>query len=436
MKTCQISGVELDRLKILSDVLNGKLTLKEASHALHLSYRQVIRLKKKVKEQGIEGLLKKAPPKPPNLKITQELKQVILSLRKEVYSELNLLHFRDKLIELHNIHISYESLRQILIKEGLHEPKRKRRIHRRRWRMPKAGLLVQMDSSLHAWIEDIPEQWWLVCMKDDADGYVYGRFYPGDTTLANMEVIKEYIKRRGLFVKLYVDKASHFKTTRHEGVHYEVSVEQKETQIGRALRELNIGIEFANSPQAKGKIERLFGFLQDRLIKELKLRGIKDYESANEFLEEEFWPWYNSRYGREAESVYRELPEGINLDLIFTVRERRKVNKDNTIRFKGEDYQLLPTNGFNRFAGKWVEVCKDTRGRMLIFWEGKELAYELIKERGDISKEDLDGKRVEEVVRGGVKQERWKPAEDHPWRRSFRLKKKTKDVTFQTGNYR
>ena len=120
MKTYHISGVELDRLKILSDVLNGKLTLKEASHALHLSYRQVIRLKKKVKEQGIEGLLKKAPPKPPNLKITQELKQVILSLRKEVYSELNLLHFRDKLIELHNIHISYESLRQILIKEGLH----------------------------------------------------------------------------------------------------------------------------------------------------------------------------------------------------------------------------------------------------------------------------------------------------------------------------
>ena len=87
-------------------------------------------------------------------------------------------------------------------------------------------------------------------------------------------------------------------------------------------------------------------------------------------------------------------------------------------------------------AGKWVEVCKDTRGRMLIFWEGKELAYELIKERGDISKEDLEEKRVEEEVREGVKQERWKPAEDHPWRRSFRLKKKTKDVTFQTGNYR
>jgi transposase len=140
MKTFQISGVEMDRLKILSDVLNGKLTLKEASHALNLSYRQAIRLKKRVKEQGIEGLLKKAPPKPPNLKITQELKQVILSLRKKIYSDLNLLHFRDKLIEIHNIHISYESLRQILIKEGLHEPKRKRRIHRRRWRMPKAGL--------------------------------------------------------------------------------------------------------------------------------------------------------------------------------------------------------------------------------------------------------------------------------------------------------
>jgi hypothetical protein len=111
-----------------------------------------------------------------------------------------------------------------------------------------------------------------------------------------MKVLKEYIKRRGLFIALYVDKASHFKTTRHGGIHYEVSVEQEETQIQRALKALNINIVYANSPQAKGRIERLFRFFQDRLINEIKLKEIKDYETANRFLEEEFLPWYNSHY--------------------------------------------------------------------------------------------------------------------------------------------
>ena len=424
MEKFMLSEVELKRYKILSDALLDKLTFKEASLALGLSYRQTLRLKEKLKTLGPAGLQRIKPKKPPNLKITPELRKTIISLRQEHYFDFNVLHFRDKLIEEHNISLSYESLRRLLIEEGLHEPRRKRKVYRRRRRMPKAGMLVQMDSSLHRWIEDIPESWWLVAMKDDSDGYVGGKFFPADTTLANMEVLKDYIKRRGLFETLYVDKASHFKTTRHGGLHYEVSVEQEDTQIQRALKELNINIVYANSPQAKGRIERLFGFLQDRLIKELRLRKIKDYETANRFLEEEFWPWYNNRYLLQIESVYRELPERLNLDLVFSLKQVRKVNRDNTIRYKGRVYQLLGGSGYSTLSGKEVEVCEQVDGKIRILYRGTEVRFEeIMDKRKGLDDEEILSKR-QNMKEFRVVKERWRPSPHHPWRKILKLKKR------------
>jgi len=294
MKRLNVTEVDLKRYKVLTDVFEGKIDLKRASEVLGLSYRHTLRLRDRFKKEGFEGIIRKYPQKPPNEKITSNMRQMIVSLRERLYKDFNIFHLRDKLENVHGIKLSYESLRQILIREGLYEPKKKRKVYRRRRRMPKAGMLVQMDSSQHRWLEHISQPWWLVAMIDDAEGYVYGKFYPSDTTWANMDVLKRYIKRRGLFMALYVDKASHFKTTRHGGIHYEVSVEQEETRIQKALKQLNINIVFANSPQAKGRIERLFRFFQDRLIKEMRLKGIKNYVEANKFLEEEFLPWYNS----------------------------------------------------------------------------------------------------------------------------------------------
>ncbi|MFN4245102.1 MAG: hypothetical protein ACK4F9_03005 [Brevinematia bacterium] len=179
--------------------------------------------------------------------------------------------------------------------------------------MPKAGMLVQMDSSQHRWIEAVEEPWWLVAMIDDADGYVYAEFHPSETVWANMKVIRAYIEKRGIFMALYTDKASHFRTTRHGGIHYHVEVDHKETQIARALGELGIKLINANSPQAKGRIERKFRFFQDRLVKEMRLRDIKNYEEANRFLRENFLPWCNNRYTHEVESLYREVPEDKDL---------------------------------------------------------------------------------------------------------------------------
>ena len=309
MKRLNVTEVDLKRYKVLTDVFEGKIDLKRASEVLGLSYRHTLRLRDRFKKEGFEGIIRKYPQKPPNEKITSDMRQMIVSLRERLYKDFNIFHLRDKLENVHGIKLSYESLRQILIREGLYEPKKKRKVYRRRRRMPKAGMLVQMDSSQHRWLEHISQPWWLVAMIDDAEGYVYGKFYPSDTTWANMDVLKRYIKRRGLFMALYVDKASHFKTTRYGGIHYEVSVEQEETRIQKTLKQLNINIVFANSPQAKGRIERLFRFFQDRLIKEMRLKGIKNYVEANKFLEEEFLPWYNSQYTLPVEKVYQELTQ-------------------------------------------------------------------------------------------------------------------------------
>ena len=431
MERIWIREVELKRHKVLTDVLEGIIDLRTASELLGLSYRHTLRLRDRFKAEGINGLLRKMPLKPPNTKITPEMEHRIVSLRKELYKDFNILHFRDKLRDMHGIELSYESLRQILIKEGLHEPRKKRKVYRRRRRMPRSGMLVQMDSSQHRWIDEIHEPWWLVAMIDDADGYVYGRFYPSDTVWANMKVLKEYIKRRGLFMALYVDKASHFKTTRHGGIHYEVSVEQAETRIQSALKELNIEIVYASSPQAKGRIERLFGFFQDRLIKEMRLKGIKDYEEANRFLQEEFLPWYNSHYTLSVESTYRELSKDKDLDLIFTIRHPRKVNNDNTVRFKGKVYQLLPVNGIKSFSSKWVEVCEYENGRTDILFEGKKVPFLETQDKNyskNYSANTLN-KREYFPIEKKVRKKKWRPPENHPWRMYGR-----NNVTFQTGN--
>ncbi len=420
MERYSVTEEDMKRYYILKKVIEGFLKLKEAAEVLGLSYRQTIRLKKRFLLEGIEGLIRKKPLKPPNLKITEDLKNQIVELRNRLYYDFNILHFKEKLSEVHHIDISYESLRKILIEKGLHIPKRKRKAYRRRRRMPEAGLLVQMDSSQHRWIENIEKLWWLIGMIDDADGYVYAEFHPAETTKANMKVIKDYILQRGVFMALYTDKASHFKTTRHGGVHYNVSLEHKDTQIQRALKRLGIELIHANSPQAKGRIERLFRFFQDRLIKEMRLRDIKDYETANKFLKEEFLPWYNKRYTLSVKNVYKELPKDCNLDLIFSVRDLRKVGKDNTIKYQGVIYQLLPSDGKKSFADLWIEVCEMLNGEIKLIYKDKEISYVVIsRDERKRLKEDILNLREYQPDRP---KKRHTPSPDHPWRKDFRKK--------------
>lgn len=429
MERYSVTEEDMKRYNVLQNVKEGLITLRCASELLGLSYRQVLRLNKRFILHGIEGIIRRTPPQPPNKKVKEHIKQTVLDLRKNLYYDFNILHFKEKLSEIHGINLSYETLRKILIKEGLHTPKAKKKVYRRRRRMPQAGLLVQMDSSLHRWIEDIEKPWWLVAMIDDADGFSYAEFHPSETTMANMKVIKEYILQRSIFMALYTDKASHFKTTRHGGLHYNVSLEHEDTQIQRALSELGIKLINANSPQAKGRIERLFRFFQDRLIKEMRLRGIKNYKEANRFLKEDFLPWYNHRYTLQINSAYKEIPKDCNLEIVFSLKQPRKVQKDNTISYKGTIYQLLPKNGIRTYALRWIDVCETLNGQIKLLYEDKVIPYLVIDKKQYTESKEEEILSMREAIPLKDKK-RYSPPPDHPWRRGWKLG----NVTFQSSN--
>jgi hypothetical protein len=362
---------DIRKYLVLKDVLEKKIKGEQAARLLGYTKVHISRLKKRLQKGGFEGLLR--PKKPSSKKTPVSQREKIVRLYEKTYYDFNIMHFKDKLQEIHSIKLSYETIRKILIEYNIHKSKKKKKVYRRRRRMPKAGLLIQMDSSQHNWIPFIEQKWWLTAAIDDATSEVtYAKLYLTDGVFNNMEVIRKTIENKGLFYALYVDKASHFKTTRYGGLHVNVAPEQEDTHIERALDELNIRLILANSPQAKGRIERLFGTFQDRFVKELRLRGIKDYRQANKYLQEEFIPYYNRRFAhREGiESAYTLLPTGSNLALIFSKRFERIVNFDNTIKFQGDIIQIPPSKHRISFAKCVVEICLISSGEIYVLYKG------------------------------------------------------------------
>jgi hypothetical protein len=380
---------DIQKYKILKDVIEKKVKGSQAAQILNLTPVHVSRLKKRLLKEGFHGLLRKLPASRPNKKICDKDVGKILKLRKELYYDFNIMHFMDKLHEVHKISYCYESIRQILIKHNGHLPKKKKKVYRQRRRMPKAGMLVQMDSSLHYWLPLVENKWWLITMIDDATNEVaYAQFFLGDTLFANMHVIRRFIEIKGIFMSLYVDKASHFKTTRLGGLHYNIAQEQEDTQIERALKELDINIITANSPQAKGRIEVTFRFFQDRLIKEMRLAKIKNYQQANRFLINKFLPWYNAKYTHQAESVYVSLPADKDLDLVFCVKKERTVSNDNTIQIYGQTIQIPPSEMAISLAKRKVDVCILEDNRIFVLYKSKLIVESKISKNNKILKKE------------------------------------------------
>lgn len=419
---------DLKRHKVIQDVLSNKLTAKEASLILALSYRQMLRLKERVKEHGLLGIVRVSSPS--KRKISSYIANKVANLHEKFYYDFNIMHFSEKLAENHKISLSYEAIRQILIHKHIHQPKKRKKIHRQRRRMPKAGLLVQMDSSQHHWIKAIKDKWWLIAVIDDATNEVaYARFFHKDTLFANMHVLRRLIEIKGIFISLYVDKASHFKTTRHGGLHYNVAQEQEETQIERALSELGIDVIPANSPQAKGRIEVTFRLFQDRLIKEMRLAGIRSYKQANKFLFENFLPWYNKRFTHETESAYMPLPKDKNLDYIFCIKKERLVNNDNTVQIYGQVIQILPSKIKRTFAKLKVDVCLLEDNRIFVLYKNQLIAESKLSKKNKILKKEL---KIEKSLNQReyvflLHKEKQKPGnprpkipgKNHPWRGRF-----------------
>ena len=411
---------DIKRYRILKDVIEKRLKGTEAAQLLNLSVVHIVRLKKRLLADGFEGLLRRPLISSPGNKIPEYDIKAIIRLRRRLYYDLNIMHFVEKLRDLHKLVYSYESIRQILIQHNEHAPRKRRKVHRQRRRMPKAGLLVQMDSSYHQWLPKVKEKWWLIAMVDDATNEVpYAQLFPKDTLFTNMHVLRRFIELKGIFMALYVDKASHFKTTRHGGLHYTVDPEQADTQIERAMKELGINIIWANSPQAKGRIEVTFRVFQDRFIKELRLAKIKTYARANEFLLNTFLPWYNTRYTHQAESSYMPLPKDQNLDLIFCDKKTRRVNNDNTIQIHGQIVQIPPSHMTLSFSRKQVDVCLFEDRRILVAYKGQIIAESKLTKNNKILKQEkftekLLNQREYHVV---PLRKIYRPPAHHPWRK-------------------
>ena len=397
-----------DRLAIIRRLLRRELKQKVAAELLGVSTRQVRNLVRKVERDGAKGLAHGNKGKPSPRRMARELVEKIVVLLKDRYRGFKPKLAAEKLWTRERIRVSDEKTRQIMIEAGLWRVRRQRsEVHP--WREPKAycGEMVQMDGSHHAWLEARGPKLVLMGMVDDARNRFYGRFYEYEGVFPAMDVLKGYIRRYGLPRSLYVDKHSTYKTIRHPSEDEMLRGEEASTQFERATQELGIKIIHAHSPQAKGRIERAFGTLQDRLVKEMRLAGISTLEEANRFLEE-YLPEFNAQFERqprEAEDLHRPLPKGVRLEEIFCLKATRGILDGYVIRWKGKRFAIEGPS--RRMRGRPATVMLHFDGRLVIRFEGRDLAYREIPERP---------KRVETVPVVRPKPPKYIPPPTHPWR--------------------
>jgi hypothetical protein len=316
----------------------------------------------------------------------------------------------EKLMEREGIRISDETLRKWLVEAGIWKKRRKRSPFRR-WRPRREcfGELLQMDGSHHDWLEGRGPELVLMGSIDDATNTTYGRFHDYEGTLPAMDSFKRYVKKYGLPMSIYVDGHTTYKSSKKLTEWDEVEGVKTLSQFERALEELGVEVIHAQSAQAKGRIERLFGVFQDRLVKEMRLRDIATKEQANELLEE-YLPRYNERFGvcpaNEAD-VHVPLPRHIDLDRYLCIKRERTVRKDNTIALDGRVYQL------EERGGKKVIAEERLDGSLHIMNNGAALKYKEITERPRkvvVPKTDMR-----------VYNQPQKPSNDHPWKRRWKI---------------
>jgi transposase len=371
---------EAERYKVISEVEEGYLKVKEAGEILGLSERQVYRIKARVEREGAGGVIHRSKGKKRPRWLRRRVRDKIDHLYKTKYRGFNLTHMTEFLNEEEGIKISRESVRQILLEKGSYTKQRRYPKHRQ-WREPcsREGQMVQFDTSDHDWLEGRGPKLYLIGGVDDATSKVAGaKFVLADGVRQNMEVFWGIVRRRGIPLSVYVDCGSNFKTTRHQSMEYQLKGEYPSTQFARALEELGVRIIYAYSPQAKGRIERKFGVFQDRLCSELRLHNISTLEDANRYLWEKFMPKHNQMFSRTAKepgSAYRSLPKGLCLKDVFCLKEERTVAGDNTISYQGKTFQILPNEYRLSFFKAKVEVHEYLDGSINIFYQGKKLKH-------------------------------------------------------------
>ncbi|HMK52761.1 MAG TPA: ISNCY family transposase [Thermodesulfobacteriota bacterium] len=402
---------ELKRLHVIQKVLEKVVKQVEAAEMLSLSARQIRRIVKRIRIEGERGIIHQSRGRPSNRRIPRKIRDKVMQLYRKQYQGFGPTLATEKLLERNGIGISDETLRKWLMEAGDWKKIRKPRGHRQwRERKPHEGEMVQMDGSHHDWFEGRGP--WCVLMGyiDDATGRVFGRFYDYEGTIPAMDSFKRYIETHGLPMSVYLDRHTTYKSTGKATIQDELKNTRPLSEFERALKELGVEVIHANSPQAKGRIERLFGTLQDRLVKEMRLRGIRTIEEANHFLEE-YLPGYNRRFAvcpKEKGDLHRAVDRRVKLEEILCIKTERTLRNDFTVAHHKKLYQIE-----DKVRGTRVIVQERLDGSLVIVYKGQRLRFR------EITARPLKAQKEQPVVIRIRKPP--VPSLDHPWRRSFKF---------------
>ena len=371
------------KIDIIAKVNEGNISTDNAVKLLGKSKRTIERYLQLYRREGLQFAIHKNNRRVPVNKTSDTVKRKVQNLIKKKYFDLNLCHLREKLEVEENILVKRESLRKWAheIHHVKRAKKRRPKARKRRERMKSPGLLLQMDGSPHRWFGDSKSC--LIAIIDDANSELHGEFFESETTLGCMKVLKDVIKKRGIFKTLYVDRAGIFGGPKR--CHF--------SQVQRACEELGIEIIFANSPEGKGRIERSFDTLQDRLIPEFRLNNITTMEAANKYLKNKFIPLYWNKnimvQPENSSSQYTPGPEKKKMDQIFITKEYRKIRNDHTFSYRNRFY-LIESKIKYSIAKQEIEIRKSSKENFKAYFAGEELLISLVKEPTKPSMFDLE----------------------------------------------
>jgi transposase len=378
----RITQREISRHHVLRMALDGRIVLSEAAVTLGISYRHAKRLKKKLMEKGISGLAHGNRGRSPSNKTPEELSSRVLTLSNDLYSKFNDTQFWEKLSECEGIALSRETVRAIRRGEGIKPKMRRRgRKHRkRRDRKESSGLMMLWDGSPHRWFGEGHAPCCMMAAMDDAKGEVLSLiFVEKEGSLGYLRTLERVISRYGIPASAYHDK--HSALVRNDdnwSIEEELAGEQYPTQVGAALKALGIESIAASSPEAKGRIERMFRTLQDRLVPLLELEGITDIEPANAYIEESgFLDEFNSKFAVEAvnpQSAWRAVPKNLDLDRALSLEYEATVGNDNAIRFYGMIIDIPPGPKKRSYAGVKAELRQTLDGSWRVYHQDKLIA--------------------------------------------------------------
>lgn len=414
-----MSQKERKRVGLLASVKAGELSLVEAAEVLGLGYRQTKRVWRRYEREGDAGLVHRLRGKPGQRRKPPDLRAQILARYAARYADFGPTLAAEYLAQ-EGLAVDHETLRRWLLAENKRTVRRRRQRHRQwRERKPCLGAMVQLDGSHHDWFEGRRGPCVLMVMVDDATNRLRAQFFEEETTRASYDVFEGWVHKDGLMQSLYVDRDSIYRCEGLGSIAEQMAGKAPQTQFGRAMEQLGVELILAHSPQAKGRVERMNGVLQDRLVKALRLAGISDLARANEYLAKTYLPEHNRKFAKEpasAADAHRGVPRGLNE--VLSWEEERVVQRDWTVQHKGKRYQLDQQHEALSLAGRKVTVRVLRDGTVQMERRGVRLKWQEVARRAErAAAETKRGCEAERKAEPKSPDGGNKPAATHPWRK-------------------